>query len=134
MNGHSTVQDPPIPPRPGPFPLSWNAAQLRPGVRLVALAGELDILTAPLLLAALRRPENARATHLVISLLEVDFLAAAGIKVMIEVARRRHPHNTHLLVPATHRAVTRIIELTGAAESFTTHTDLERCLHFLDQI
>lgn len=134
MSGQSTVHDPPIPPRPDPFPQSWNSAQIRPGIRLLALDGELDILTEPMLLAALQRPENARATHLVISLIEVDFLAAAGIEVMIDVARRRHPHNTHLVVTATNTAVTRIIDLTGAAALFTTHTDLERCLCFLDQI
>ena len=89
MSGQSTVQDPPIRPGPGDFPLSWNSAQLRPGVRLVSVAGELDILTAPLLLSALQRPENIGATHLVISLVEVDFLAGAGINVMIDVARRR---------------------------------------------
>jgi hypothetical protein len=38
MSGQSTVQDPPIHPRPG-FPLSWNSAQPRPGIRLVAFAG-----------------------------------------------------------------------------------------------
>ena len=52
----------------------------------------------------------------------------------IVAARHRHPHNTHLVLAATNTAVTRIIELTGAAEYFTTHTDLERCLRFLDQI
>ena len=72
MSGQSTVQDPPIRPMPGRFPLTWTSAQLRPGTRLVALSGELDILTAPSMLAALQRPENTRATHLVISLVDVD--------------------------------------------------------------
>jgi anti-sigma B factor antagonist len=134
MSGQRTVQDAPIRPRPGPFPLSWNSAQLRPGIRLVAVAGELDILTAPLLLAALQRPENIGATHLVVDLVEVDFLAAAGIATMIDVARRRHRHHTHLIASRTNMAVTRIVEVTGAAEFLTTHPDLEQCLRLLDQI
>jgi anti-sigma B factor antagonist len=120
MSRQSTVQDPPIRPRPSHLPMSWTSAQLRPGIRLVAVAGELDILTAPLLLAALQRPENIGATHLVIDLLEVDFLAAAGINALIDVARRRHPHRTHLIASRTNVAVTRIIEVTGAAEFLTT--------------
>jgi anti-sigma B factor antagonist len=134
MNGQSTVQDPPIRPQPGHFPLSWNSAQLRPGIRLVAVAGELDILTAPVLLAALQRPDNIGATHLVIDLVEVDFLAGAGINAMIDVARRRHRHHTHLITPPTNAAVARTMEVTGAAELFTTHPDLEQCLRLLDQI
>jgi anti-sigma B factor antagonist len=133
MSGQSTVQDPPIHPRPG-FPLSWNSAQPRPGIRLVAFAGELDISTAPLLRAALQRPENAQAPHLVISLVEVDFLAVAGINAMFDVARRRHRHHTHLIAAPTNMAVVRIIELTGAAELLTVHDDLEQCLRFLDQL
>ena len=66
--------------------------------------------------------------------MEVDFLAAAGINAMIDVARRRHRHHTHLIAAPTNPAVARIIELTGAAELLTTHPDLEQCLRFLDQI
>ena len=64
----------------------------------------------------------------------MDFLAAAGINAMIDVARRRRRHHTHLIVAATNPAVARIIELTGAAEFLTTHSDLEQCLRFLDRI
>ena len=53
----------PIRPRRGDFPLSWNSAELRPGIQLVTVAGELDILTAPTLLVALQRPEHIEATH-----------------------------------------------------------------------
>jgi anti-anti-sigma factor len=134
MSGQSTVHDPPIPPRPDPFPQSWNSAQIRPGIRLLALDGELDILTEPMLLAALQRPENIRAPHLVISLVEVDFLAAAGINAVIDVARRRHRHHTHLIADPTNTVVARVIEMTGAAEVVVTHPDLEQCLRFLDQI
>jgi anti-anti-sigma factor len=133
MSGHSTVQDPPIRPRPG-FPLTWNSTQPRPGTRLVTLTGELDISTTPLLLAALQRPEHTHATHLVISLVDVDFLAVAGINAMINTARRRPHHHTHLITAPTNKAVTRIIELTDAAELLTIHHDLEHCLHSLDQL
>ena len=127
------MQDPPNRPRPNlPF-LSWNSAQPRPGIRLVAVVGELDILTAPLLLAALQRPEHIRATHLVISLVEVDFLGVAGINALMDVARRRQRHHTHLIAAPINLAVTRTIELTGAAEHLTTHPDLEQCLRFLGQ-
>jgi anti-sigma B factor antagonist len=134
MSGRSTVQDPPIRPGPGDFPLSWNSAQLSPGVRLVAVAGELDILTAPLFLAALQRPENIGATHLVISLAEVDFLAGAGINAIIDVARRRRRRRTHLVNRPTNAAVARTIEVTGAAGLLVVHPDLEQCLRFLDRI
>jgi anti-sigma B factor antagonist len=133
MSGQTTMQDPPIRPRPGRSPLLWNSAQLRPGIRLVVLGGELDVLTAPLLLAALQRPENIGATHLVISLVEVDFLGAAGISALVDVARRRHRRHTHLIAPPTNPGVAWIIELTGATEVLTTHPDLEACLRFLDR-
>ena len=133
MSGQSTVQDPPIRPRGGDFPLSWNSAELRPGIHLVAVAGELDILTAPSLLVALQRPENIEATHLVIDLMQVDFLAGAGINTLIDVARRRPRHHTHLIAAPTNAAVTRVVELTGATELLIMHSDLEQCLRHLDQ-
>ena len=132
MSGQITMQDPPIHPRSG-LPLSWNSTQLRPGIQLVAVAGELDISTAPLLLAALQRPENAEATQLVLNLEEVDFLAGAGINALIDVAARRDSRHTHLVVPPTNTAVVRIIELTGAAELLTIHRDLEQFLRYLDR-
>ena len=133
MSGQSTVQDPPIRPRGGDFPLSWNSAELRPGIQLVAVAGELDILTAPSLLVALQRPENIGAAHLIINLVQVDFLAGAGINALIDVARRRRRQHTHLIVSPTNPAVARIIGLTGAAELLITHVDLEQCLRSLDR-
>lgn len=133
MSGQSTVQDPPIRPRRGQFPLSWNSAEIRPGIRLVAVAGELDILTSSSLLVALQRPENIGATHLVIDLAQVDFLAGAGINALIDVARCRPRQHTHLVVPPSKPAVARVIGLTGAAELLTVNPDLERCLRSLDQ-
>ncbi len=80
----------------------------------------------------MQRPENALATHLVINLSNVNFLAAAGVNVIIDVATHRHINNTHLVVTVNNATVARVIDLTGTAEFLTMHTDLDRCLEFIN--
>ncbi|HEY0577674.1 MAG TPA: STAS domain-containing protein [Pseudonocardia sp.] len=58
----------------------------RPGLRIVQVKGELDILTAPALLECLRLQLLMAPTMLVLDLSEVEFLAAAGLSALL-VAR-----------------------------------------------
>jgi len=87
--------------------------------------------TAPVLAAALARPELADAPHLVIDLSGVSFLGAAGVNVLLATGRTRGRPFTHLVGVAANPAVRRAIEVTGAEQLLTVHEDLDGFLRFL---
>lgn len=83
--------------------------QPRPGVRLLLASGDLDIATAPRLRAAvLPAPGDERA--LVLDLGAVTFLAAAGLRALLECQQNL---DTVVLVRAEHDPVRLPLVLTG---------------------
>ena len=87
----------------------------RPDACLVRLAGELDIDTAPMLAAYLRTPPPSRPTYLLLDLCEVNFLAAAGLTVIVTAQRDDHSIHGDLRVIGvpSDRAIARVLRLTG---------------------
>jgi anti-anti-sigma factor len=59
----------------------------RPGLRIVQVMGELDMLTAPALRDCLRIQLIMKPNTLVIDLNEVEFLGAAGVRVLMATRR-----------------------------------------------
>jgi anti-anti-sigma factor len=59
----------------------------RPGLRIVQVVGELDMVTAPALRECLRIQLIMNPNTLVIDLNEVEFLGAAGVEVLIATRR-----------------------------------------------
>ena len=80
------------------------------GVPCVRLAGELDLVTAPLLTEALGDLASEREVHLDLALL--TFLDSSGLHAIIKLARSQHGDRSVVLVnPST--AVLRLLEITG---------------------
>jgi anti-sigma B factor antagonist len=119
--------------RPGAFPLSWESRELRPDIHYLAVSGELDIHTTPLLLDTLARPELVRVTDLVVDLAGVTFFGVAGINALIAVARLRRHRRTHLVGVMASPGVRRVVEITGADDLLTLHRDLDSCLRLIEQ-
>jgi anti-sigma B factor antagonist len=93
------------------------------GVCVVAVAGELDLLTAPLLDACVREQLAAAPTNLILDLQAVRFLGASGLSCLLR-AREGVQQTTgvrlHLAGLVT-RAVARSLEVTGLLEQFDTY-------------
>jgi anti-sigma B factor antagonist len=93
------------------------------GVCVVAVAGELDLLTAPLLDACVREQLAAAPTNLILDLQAVRFLGASGLSCLLR-AREGVQQTTgvrlHLAGLVT-RAVARSLEVTGLREQFDTY-------------
>jgi anti-anti-sigma factor len=89
------------------------------GVRAtVRVAGEVDLVTAPVLEEALERARlDVRATvefpELVVDLCEVSFLSAAGLHVLATVHVRCVDDGMSVRVVGDHHAVRRPMELAG---------------------
>jgi anti-sigma B factor antagonist len=79
---------------------------------VVEVAGELDILTAPRLLDALRALLRERSPVLVVDLSAVEFMGSAGLFVLAETHRDAGTH-TSLRIVAPGRVTLRPLQVTG---------------------
>jgi anti-sigma B factor antagonist len=86
--------------------------------RVLALHGELDLASAPLLERALEDAENGGDRHLVVDLGGLEFVDARGLRVLL-AARERSRQNGHALsLRGASQTVRRVFELTQTIEQF----------------
>ena len=84
-----------------------------PEVTVVAIGGELDLLTAPQLAAEVEPILSMDHRHIAIDLTETSFMDSAGIHVLVNICNRAR-HHFAVVCPAG--TVRRTIELVGLAE------------------
>ncbi len=80
----------------------------RDGRRVVALAGELDLASAPLAEEALQDRVD------VLDLSGLEFMDSAGVRIVVHLCRDRQQT---LIIYGARRAVRRILEFTGLSKS-----------------
>lgn len=108
----------------GSFPLDLVVTRPLAGVCVVSVSGELDTLTAPTLLDRVRRELAGGASSLVIDLEEVEFLASAGLRALVESSQAvagAVPGSKLHLSGVDSRAVRRPLEMVGLLPLFTVH-------------
>lgn len=79
----------------------------------LALAGEIDALTAPLLTAAL---EAADQQPLVIDMGRVEFCDSSGLRVLLEAHQRLADEGRKLLLARPSEVVARLLDVAGVRE------------------
>lgn len=94
---------------------------------VLAVSGEVDMLTAPQLEEAIRTALTARPAALVIDLSKVEFLASAGMSVLVTAQAEAQPH-TRLAVVAEGAATSRPIKLMGIDALVPLYRDLDSAL------
>ncbi|MGH3783071.1 MAG: anti-sigma factor antagonist [Pseudonocardiaceae bacterium] len=115
--------------------LGLTVQQPTVGVCVVAVDGELDALTTPLLEACLREQLAASPAHLILDLQPVSFLGSNGLNCLLqarEAAELTTGTQLHLAGLVT-RVVARPLQVTGLLEQFDTHPTLAEALAALAQ-
>lgn len=79
---------------------------------VVEVAGELDMLTAPRLLATLHAVLRERSPVVVVDLTGIEFMGSAGLAVLVEAHQHAGAH-TSLRIVAPGRATLLPIQVTG---------------------
>jgi anti-sigma B factor antagonist len=100
------------------------------GVCVLAVNGELDVLTAPLLGACLREQVAAAPAHLIVDLQMVRFLGSSGLGCLLdarELIQRVPGMQLHIAGLVT-RAVARPLETTGLRDHFDTYPTVAEAL------
>lgn len=114
--------------RPGKELLTVTARPVPPGAVVIAVRGEVDLCTSPLLqdslVAHLRPPSSA----LVIDLSDVGFFGAAGLTVLTNARDAAMAAGIKLCVVAHSRPVLRPLTITGLDRVFDIHPDLTQAM------
>ena len=87
--------------------------RVRSGVALVAVAGELDIATTPLLLDRLRHLERTDVETIMLDLREVTFLDCSAIHAFLTAHHHAQQNGPRLILTGANAQAQRVIELTG---------------------
>ncbi len=87
------------------------------GYELLAVQGELDIATAPRMIAALNEAFANLARPLVVDLSDVDFMDSTGLALLINARRRvkRRGHGFAIICPGG--PISRVFEIADMVES-----------------
>jgi anti-sigma B factor antagonist len=96
-----------------PQPSFATRIQEHDGVAVMALSGELDMATAPILRRNLAQIEDGGAPAITLDLREVTFIDSSGLKELVEASLRAQSNGHRLLMSGPSPAAKRLFELTG---------------------
>lgn len=103
----------------------FSVACVAPGVLVVRVVGELDMVTVPLLHKCLREQSAEGPAHLVVDLETVGFMGSAGLNTLLAVRERAQAAGSVLyLTGMKNRAVVRPLEVTGLLPLFDLYPTL----------
>ncbi|MFC7956977.1 STAS domain-containing protein [Rhodococcoides kroppenstedtii] len=101
--------------------------ELQNGAAILTVVGELDLATAPILQDAVDAVRNEATEALVVDLTGVDFLASAGMTVLVQ-SHQSVPDGVIFSVVATGAATARPLQLVGLDETFPIHASRQDAL------
>jgi anti-sigma B factor antagonist len=100
------------------------------GAVVLAVAGEVDMLSAPQLAEAIHTALAAKPAALVVDLTKVEFLASAGLSVLVNGQAEVVPP-TKFAVVADGPATSRPIKLMGIDSVLSLHRTLDNALSWI---
>lgn len=95
-----------------------------PGTVVLAVRGEVDLCTSPLLRDRLLEHLRPACPRLVVDLTEVSFFGAAGLTVLVTVRKAAEAAGIRMCLVARTRAVLQPLTLTGLADVFDIFPDI----------
>lgn len=94
---------------------------------VLAVSGEIDMVTAPRFEEALMSTLNDRPETLVVDLSEVEFFASAGLSSLV-AAYQHAAEDTGVCVVATNSATVRPLQVTALDHKIPVHATREQAL------
>jgi anti-anti-sigma factor len=91
---------------------------------IVEVAGELDIATAPQLVAALNQATATGAERIVVDLLGTTFIDSSGLTTLFRAHKEHSDGQFSLVCAAENFEVRRVMDLMGFTDVFTIHETL----------
>ncbi|WP_323791553.1 STAS domain-containing protein [Nocardioides sp.] len=98
------------------------------GRTIVAVAGEIDVYTAPKLRDKITELVAAGTYHLVIDMAAVEFLDSTGLGVLVGGLKKVRAHDGSLHLICNQDRLLKIFRITGLAKVFVIHESTEAAL------
>jgi anti-sigma B factor antagonist len=86
---------------------------------LLALSGELDVVTAPALEQRLREALSEPGAHVTLDLSDLEFVDSAGVSVLIKAKQDAESRGRTLVLARATEQVHRVFALVGLADWLT---------------
>lgn len=104
----------------------WPSA----GTCVVTVYGEVDLFTVPVLEAGLREQLDTAPAHLILNLERVEFLAASGLRCMLDTRERarREARTALYLSGLANPVVARPLTVTALCDQFDAYLTLSDAL------
>jgi anti-sigma B factor antagonist len=97
-------------------------------VNVLALRGEIDVYTAPLLRQAILDLIEEGKLRVVIDMQQVDFLDSTGLGVLVEGLKRIKTREGTFSIVATQDKILKIFDITGLNRAFPIHASVDDAL------
>jgi anti-sigma B factor antagonist len=98
------------------------------GEYVIALAGEVDLYTAPEFKQQLVDVIGEGARHVVVDFSETTFIDSTTLGVLVGGVKRLRPAGGRLAIVCTDRNITKIFEITGLDKVFPIYESREEAL------
>ncbi|WP_185981770.1 STAS domain-containing protein [Skermania sp. ID1734] len=111
--------------------------EFRRTVTVLTVTGDLDLLTAPRLSAALHASLHRDSASVIVDLTGLHFLASVGITALLDAAERirlRGGSHTRLAVVALGQVSRRPLQLTGVDAELDVYSTLPEALEVLENL
>lgn len=99
----------------------------RDGIAVLAVGGEIDLMTAPMLQRAIDDVLANSPAGLIIDFSEVEFLASVGLRILVDT-HQRLVDTTYFAVVADGSATSRPIQLTNLDEVFALYPSVDAAI------
>jgi anti-sigma B factor antagonist len=98
------------------------------GASVIALRGEIDVYTAPLLRQKLVDLVDEGALNIVVDMEKVDFLDSTGLGVLVEGLKRVKTRGGNLTLVITQDKILKIFDITGLNKAFPVYGTREEAV------
>jgi anti-sigma B factor antagonist len=92
-------------------------------VWVIALAGEVDLYTAPEFKQQLLDVIDEGASHVIVDLTDTTFIDSTTLGVLVGGIKRLRPKGGQLSIVCSDRNINKIFEITGLNRVFSIHAD-----------
>jgi anti-sigma B factor antagonist len=99
------------------------------GTHIVAVAGEIDLFTAPEFKQRVSAPIDEGRTHVVVDLTDTTFIDSSSLGVLIGAHRRLRRLDGRLVIVCSNDAIVKTFRITGLDGVFTIVTSLDEALN-----
>jgi anti-sigma B factor antagonist len=99
---------------------------------VIAVAGEIDLFTAPELKAALGDALEAGRTRIVVDLSDTTFLDSTALGVLIGAVKRLRSRDGRLTIVNVDQNIAKTFEITGLDQIFTIRPTRDEAVAALD--